>query len=349
MLHGHGNDLYDCGGKITADFSSNIPYRNASAEIAAHLSGCLHLIGHYPDPNARRLTHEIAARHDLSPENVLVTNGSAEAFYLLAHLFAGKRGTVTYPAFAEYEDACTLYRHALSFMPLDKLSGNNNFTGSETVWFAFPNNPDGAIVPSGTVESLCLNNPHTRFIIDNAYGELCTRCQPIVPLHARHPNLISVHSLTKTFAIPGLRLGYIVADKAIISRLQPLRTPWTVNALAQEAGCFVTKNHNRLLPDTHALCRESRLFQRQLAALPHLEVTPSPCHFFLVRLKSGTASQLKSYLLERHGILIRDAGNFRGLSPRHFRLSVQEKTANDRLTDALRDFSQTTASCATLS
>jgi len=63
----------------------------------------------------------------------------------------------------------------------------------------------------------------------------------------------------------------------------------------------------------------------------------------LIRLKSGTASQLKSYLLEKHGILIRDASNFRGLSPCHFRLSVQEKTANDRLTDALRDFFKITA------
>ncbi|HBK42604.1 pyridoxal phosphate-dependent aminotransferase [Petrimonas sp.] len=343
MLYGHGNDLYDYSEKITADFSSNIPYRNASVQIVAHLSGCLHLISDYPDPNARALTHEIAEHHNLSPENVLVTNGSAEAFYLLAHLFAGKHSTITYPAFAEYEDACTLYGHTLSFMPVSELCGSINFTSNETVWFAFPNNPDGSIVSSETIENLCLNNPDSYFIIDNAYGELCTQCQPVIPLHANYPNLISVHSLTKTFAIPGLRLGYIVAEKNIINRLQPLRIPWTVNTLAQEAGSFVMENYSRLLPDAGILCRESQQLQQQLATLSHLEVTPSPCHFFLIRLKSGTASQLKSYLLEKHGILIRDASNFRGLSPCHFRLSVQEKTANDRLTDALRDFFKITA------
>ncbi|MEA5063721.1 MAG: aminotransferase class I/II-fold pyridoxal phosphate-dependent enzyme [Petrimonas sp.] len=349
MLTGHGNDLYDYNGKIIADFSSNIPYRNASAQIAAHLSGCLHLIENYPDPNARTLTREIAAHHNIPPENVLVTNGSAEAFYLLAHLFAGKHSTITYPAFAEYEDACTVYRHTLSFLPVNELCESNDFTGSETFWFAIPNNPDGIIVSDKTIKALCDNHPHTRFIIDNAYGELCPQCRSVVSLHAQHPNLISVHSLTKTFAIPGLRLGYIIAGKSIIEQLQPLRTPWAVNALAQEAGSFVMKNYNRLSPDVHALCRESYMFQQQLAALPHLEATPSPCNYFLVQLKEGTASQLKSYLIDEHGILIRDAGNFRGLSPRHFRLSVQEKAANDRLVEALREFLKKTPRCTILS
>ena len=335
MLNGHGNDLYDFTHTIIADFSSNIPYRNASAKIAAHLADKLHLIGNYPDPNARQLTRQLAAHHHISADNILITNGSAEAFYLLAHLFAGKRSTITFPAFAEYEDACTLHKHRISFLPLSKLRAESHFD-ADTVWFALPNNPDGTIVPRETIENLCLKNPSAHFIIDNAYGELCPKSPPIIPLHERYENLITVHSLTKTFAIPGLRLGYIVADASVIQRLQPLRTPWTVNALALAAGSFVMDNYADLLPDSELLCHESAEFQRQLADIPSLDITPSSCNYFLVRLKNGTAAKLKTFLIEKHGILIRNADNFRGLSSAHFRLSVQSREHNKLLINALR-------------
>lgn len=335
MLNGHGNDLYDHLNKIRFDFSSNIPYRNASAKIAAHLADKLHLISNYPDPNARQLTQQLAVHHDISADNILVTNGSAEAFYLLAHLFAEKNSAISFPAFAEYEDACTLHNHQFSFFPIRELHADSRFT-CETVWFAVPNNPDGVIIPAKTISSLCNKHPQTFFIIDNAYGELCPQSPSVLPLHKHHPKLISVHSLTKTFAIPGLRLGYIVADASVIERLQPLRTPWTVNALALAAGSFVMENYTDLLPDSELLCRESAEFQRQLADIPSLEVTPSPCNYFLVRLKKGTAAKLKTHFIEKHGVLIRDASNFRGLSSSHFRLSVQSKEHDDLLINALR-------------
>lgn len=335
MLTGHGNDLYDYNGKIIADFSSNIPYRNASQRIADYLTNHLHFIGNYPDPNARVLTRQIAAHHHLSDKNVLVTNGSAEAFYLLAHLFAGKRSTITFPAFAEYEDACNVYRHKLSYLPIAELQPTNRFS-SDVVWFAVPNNPDGTIIPLETLETLCLKHPQQFFIVDNAYGELCPQCPPIKPLHQQHSNFISVHSLTKTFAIPGLRLGYIIAHESVIERLQPLRAPWTVNVLALEAGSFVMKNYSDLLPDTKMLCAESAEFQHQLAKVSQVEVIPSPCNYFLARLKRGTAAELKSHLVENYSMLIRDAANFKGLSPAYFRLSVQKKEKNEQLIKAIK-------------
>lgn len=337
MLTGHGNDIYDFADKITGDFSSNIPYKNCGEQVAAHLRQKMHLIGNYPDPNAAALTRQIARHHGISAENILVTNGSAEAFYLLAHLFSGEPSTIAIPSFAEYEDACTLYRHKLSFFPVADFSSASSFE-CKTVWFAVPNNPDGEIIAPETIDNLCRTHRHTFFIADNAYGELCPACRPIVPLHARNSNFISVHSLTKTFAIPGLRLGYIVAHETIIKQLQPLRTPWTVNALALEAGGFVMRNYSRLLPDSQALCRESAEFQQQLALVPQLEIVPSRGNYFLVRMKTGTAAHLKSYLIENHGLLIRNADNFRGLSAQHFRLSVQESAMNARLIEALKQY-----------
>ncbi len=335
MRNGHGNDIYDFNREIAADFSSNIPYKNHSEEIIEFLSGRMHVLQNYPDPESKKLVELIATHHNISPVNILTTNGSAEAFYLTAHLFSGKKTTITYPSFAEYEDACRVHNHQLSFLPIEDLEkGDNQF--EDSLWFAVPNNPNGYILSSKHIKYICKENPQTHIIIDNAYGELCPHAPSVFPLHQEFNNLISIHSLTKTFAVPGLRIGYIIADKDIIAKLKNLQTPWSVNALAIEAGCFVMKNYERLLPDSTAVCRESKLFQQQLCEIPLLEVTPSECNYFLVKSKTKTAARLKLELMEKYGILIRNADNFRGLTPWHFRLSVQSAENNRLLVEALR-------------
>lgn len=93
--------------------------------------------------------------------------------------------------------------------------------------------------------------------------------------------------------------------------------------------------HDALLPDIAQLIHESQLLQRSLRQIESLEVMPSTTNYFLVRMTQGTAADLKQYLIEEHGILIRDASNFRGLTPQHFRIAVQMPETNRLLVDAL--------------
>jgi threonine-phosphate decarboxylase len=334
MLTGHGNDIYDYPDNIRCDFSSNIPYRNASEAIADYLKNRMDTISNYPDPNAHKLTSQLADFHAVSSDNILVTNGSAEAFYLLAHFFRSKHSTIAYPSFAEYEDACRTYRHEISFLPVESLCDIVRFEAG-AVWFGTPNNPDGTLVDNATISRFCSENPHTCFIADAAYDDLCPRSESVKSLQGRFENLITVYSLTKTFCIPGLRLGYIVADRQVIDGIRSLRPPWSVNALALEAGSFIMENWDKLLPDSISLCTESAGLQQELASIPQLEVTASPCNFFLVKMKERTAAELKQFLIERFGLLIRDASNFRGLTAQHFRISVQEEMWNRQLVKAL--------------
>lgn len=291
-------------------------------------------ISNYPDPNARKLTSQLADFHALSPDNILITNGSAEAFYLLAHAFQNRKSVIPYPAFSEYEDACRTYRHKISFLPMRSLKDTFHFK-ADMVWFGVPNNPDGTIVSNKTISRFCSENPHTYFVVDTAYDELCPRNESVKELQGRFKNLIIVHSLTKTFGIPGLRLGYIVAEWKVIEAIRSLRPPWSVNALALEAGDFILENWGKLLPDSASLCTKSVRLQQKIAALPQLEVTTSPSNFFLVKMKEGTATELKQFLINKFGLLIRDASNFRGLTPQHFRISVQDKVWNQQLIEAL--------------
>src|SRR3954462_12256587 len=106
MLNGHGDDGYLFGKEIRADFSSNVFYEGLADGLRKHLSDSLYKLNNYPEVNAQRLQKALAAWHNVIPEQVLVTNGATEAFYLIAHAYRNSSATIITPAFAEYEDAC---------------------------------------------------------------------------------------------------------------------------------------------------------------------------------------------------------------------------------------------------
>lgn len=336
MIHGHGNNLAAYGTPIRLDFSSNIAFNNHGERINAYLKTQLGSIRNYPDPAATRLTHKLAEHHSLSFENILVTNGSAEAFYLIAHYLGTAKTAICIPAFAEYEDACALYGHILDFVQLENFT-TFDFSPFGSVWLGNPNNPNGIIIPPHVILEKCLNTPHTMFIVDQAYVQLTSHDNVDILAIALPKNLIVTHSLTKEFAIPGLRLGYITAAPAVITHLSAMRPPWNVNSLALAAGEFIIDNFASLLPDIKELMEECFFLQRHLSAIEGVEVFPSSCNFFLSRLTGGkgTASFLKERLIDDYGILIRDASNFRGLGSEYFRVAAQNRHANLELVSSM--------------
>lgn len=336
MILGHGNDIHHLRQELKADFSSNVAYNNHSSRILAHLTAHLNLISNYPDPNATTLTRKIAQYHGVESCNVLVTNGSTEAFYLIAHYFAGKNSVVSYPSFAEYEDACRVYNHSLTFVPIEDII-YHDIHNTDTIWFATPNNPDGHLTSEQSIANLCQRLPQTTVVIDTAYTALCPFADNISLVHRYCSNLITIHSLTKLFAIPGIRLGYIIASEDVIKKITTLRIPWSVNSLAQEAGCYIIDHYAELLPDVEQLYNESLELQMAVASIPQMAVTPSKCNYFLAKMCCSTAQELKDFLITK-GLLIRNASNFRGLSSRHIRLSVQGHERNTLLLEGIKEF-----------
>ncbi len=336
MLHGHGNDLHHQQFKIKADFSSNVAPGGLPEALAEHLHKHLHLLGNYPEPDAAGATTAIARHHNIDSMQVIATNGSTEAFYLVAQQFRGQAALILTPSFAEYEDATRCHQHALTFLPHLQLGSElpGNFA---TVWLANPNNPDGYTWAPGLFKEHCRQNPETYFIVDESYTNLCPTAQSLIE-GSMPPNLIVVRSLTKDFGLPGLRAGYLVAAPELAQSINRLRMPWSVNALAQEAIGFIMTHYRELLPDTTAILKESQRVQKRLVALPHLKVTSTDCNYFLVETKVSDAADLKNYLLQNHGFLIRDASNFRALSPRHFRLAVLSPDFNNQLLSAIQSW-----------
>ncbi len=337
MINGHGSDLYNYHQPIIADFSSSIWYEGLNNELETHLKQQISRIIHYPDPAAYQLREKVALHHHVSAEQVMVTNGATDAFYMLAQLFKGEKSTIVYPCFSEYEDACRRVQHDISFIPGEEFHDEMSLH-SRLVWIGNPNNPDGRISALETLVKLSSLNPRVFFIIDEAFLELSTRGASLIQRVSRNKNLAIVRSLTKSFAIPGIRLGYLVADKSVIKSLNKNMIPWNVNSLALEAGHYIFDHYEDLKPCKQIIAAKCEQFQKQLQSIPGLDVYPSSCNFFLVKLKNGNSGELKTFLLKKHQLLIRDASNFKGLDNTFFRVAVQNEQFNEILIQGINDY-----------
>lgn len=334
MINGHGDDIHLYGGTIKHNFSSNVYYRGCPPELLAEVSSYTHAIQSYPSPAAEELNGVAAGKFDLPMDQCLFTNGATEAFYLIAHAFSNKHAAIVAPTFSEYEDACKM--HGLNCELVDKAALTP--INYDLVFIGNPNNPDGSIIPTKELIKLIEQAPDTTFVIDEAYIEFTVQLESLAPLVKRFTNLIVVRSLTKTFSIPGIRLGYVTASSAIITQLLTKKMPWSVNVLAIHAGLQLFKHYDRWLFNAEELLNEAQAFIQKLSEIDWLEVIPSHTTYFLVKLKRGTAAELKNYLAVQYGILIRDATNFKKLHGEYIRLSTQSHEAQSDLIKALKQW-----------
>lgn len=337
MILGHGDDSYLYNETIIANFSSNVFYEGIPMGLKEHLSQHWDEIARYPEANAQSLQKALAHWHQLEDQQILVTNGATEAFYLIAHFLQKKSATIIIPSFAEYEDACSVHGVPLDFIEWSSINKTTRFT-TEAVFLGNPNNPTGLRFSKEMISSLLENNPNTLFIIDEAYVDFTSEIISIIHEINRFPNLILVKSLTKAYAIPGLRLGYIISQEQNINAISKNKMPWSVNTFAIEAGKFIVKNAKNLALPLETLLADTSDFISALQQIENIEVHPSSTNFFLCRTKVKTAAALKEYLLSENQLLVRDASNFRSLSSQHFRIATQTPTQNQLLINAIKQW-----------
>ena len=337
MLHGHGDDGYRHSHPIVADFSTNVWYGGEPAGLKEYVFSQWPTVNRYPEVLAESLADQIASHHGLAPTQVLVSSGTTESIYLIAQAWTGQRSTILSPAFAEYEDACHQHGHQVEFLAWEELQPDTQVR-SELLFVCNPNNPTGKVLNSTVLTTLLAANPRTVFVLDEAFIEFTTSISTAVPLLAQFDNLLIMRSLTKAYAIPGLRLGYVLASPALISKLTQCKAPWAVNALAAAAGHFIFENYAQVqLPITQLLADKATL-SNQLGNNPGLDILSSQTHYFLGATQRGTAAELKRWLLTHHGLLIRDAANFRGLTPNYFRIGTRSPADNQLLVNALLEW-----------
>ena len=278
----------------------------------------------YPDDRYEALRGLVARTFGRKPEEVTVGNGSIELIRVFCRtvLEPGDRVRVDPPTFGEY---------ALSAELCGARVQEGASARPERIRFLCnPNNPDGVLVPRdrtmGLLEECGAKGGY--LFLDEAFIELSDPAASLADL--RHPALFVCRSLTKAFAVPGLRFGYGFGDPELVERMEVLRLPWTVNVVAEQ---FAMAAIPRLaaLEESRRRIREERQWLEERIRSCGLTCSPSQANYLLLHLPLP-APELASRLLT-HGILVRDCTSF-GL-PCSIRVAVRNREENRRLAEAL--------------
>jgi histidinol-phosphate aminotransferase len=319
------------------DFSVNSNPAGPSPSVRAAVAATP--LDRYPDRDCHGLRRALGQRLGIPPERIVAGNGTAELIWLvaLAFLRPGDRILVVGPTFGEYERAASLVGAPVTQwrvpLDVDPATAPGVITESmaagphRAVFLCNPNNPTGWCLPPGHVAAWAADHPDTLFVIDEAYVAFVDGPASVIP--TAPPNVLVLRSMTKDYALAGLRLGYAVGSEALVRALADVRPAWNVNALAQAAGIAALADEAWYASTLGRLRAETAFLRDGLLDLG-LVAGPSRTQFFLLPVGDGTA--FRARLLQK-GILVRDCASF-GL-PGHVRISPRLRPENERLLAAV--------------
>ena len=345
--------LYEHGGNIHAaansdsialeeilDFSANINPLGPPEWLRSCVSCELDNIVHYPDPTASALKKIIAQKYQLSIQNILVANGTTELLYQLPRVINPKRAIIPVPCYIDYLKVMDMAGVVIKTV---ELSEDKDFeidinhlalllAPGDMLILGTPNNPTGKCVDSCKLLDLACKNPDALFLIDEAFLEFVPGRESLA---GKAPNIITLHSLTKFYAIPGLRLGFGIFPDVIAPKLQNIIPPWTVNSLAQKVGerAITDKEYQKRSIE---ICQKNRsIFKKDLSNFKDLKIQSSEANYFLIRLLGQHKVHEIKQKLARKNILIRDCLNYQGLGQDYFRIAIRSKKENKLFCAAL--------------
>lgn len=334
------------------DFSVNINPLGMPRSIQDNWTSWLSLAADYPDPEARELKQLLASCNGIGESMILPGNGAAELIMLIAQRLRGRTVLIAEPAFPEYEAACQSQGCSIRRHLLDERTWNldadrllSDAEGASAVFLCSPANPTGTRYTSCEVEKIaaaCLER-NCLLIVDEAFYDFAEPPETVLPLVKKYPNLLILRSLTKMYAIAGLRLGYAAGNAELIHSLQQTRPHWSVNAIAMQAGkeCLLDGAHARHTRRFIGKERE-RLFD--FYREEGFRFSDSKVNFYLLQPPDEQdTEQLLYHMLER-GIVPRHTYNFPGLEGRWLRIAVKTESENNRLREVLAGWNRNRSS-----
>jgi histidinol-phosphate/aromatic aminotransferase/cobyric acid decarboxylase-like protein/adenosyl cobinamide kinase/adenosyl cobinamide phosphate guanylyltransferase len=341
-LRVHGDGMVAPG---QLDFAVNVVPGGPPEWLREAMAGALDRVGAYPDERAA--VAALAARHGRPPDQVAATNGSAEAFWLLAAVLRPRMAVVVHPSFTEPEAALRAAGHRVE----RAFRGGGDFAldpaavpeAADLVVVGNPNNPTGTLDPAPVVARLA--RPGRVLVVDEAFMELAPGEPESLAGWSGLPGLVVVRSLTKLWSLAGVRAGYLLAPAGIVAVTRGARQPWSVNGPACAAlAAWARRTAASGGAEAAAIAGRVAAARADLAAglaeLPGVRVWPSAANFLLVRVPDGAAARAR---LAERGIAVRRADTFPGLDREYLRVSVRGADDNRRLVATLREVLETLA------
>ncbi len=338
----HGGDIYR--NKVKLDFSVNINPLGIPASVKKALTQALEHCERYPDIRAERLMEGLSVMTGADKEHISGGSGASELFLAIVHAVRPRRTVIPVPSFYGYERAamasgCDILfyemkeagEYALEEGIMDCLTGE-----MELLFLANPNNPVGNLIEGSLLERVVKHCREKGIIavIDECFLEFSANenRDTFISRIKDYPNVIVVRAFTKIYAIPGVRLGYLICgSKELNNNIKRQLPEWNLSVFAQAAGIAACKE-KKYKEETLRLVGEERRYLKTELERSGLRVYSSHTDYLLLKTKLP----LYDRLLEKE-ILIRDCSSFRGLEKGHYRIAVKRHPENEMLVKAVRE------------
>ncbi len=334
------------------DFSASINPLGISARVKQEIKKQIDALCRYPDPGVQSLTRDLAVIHSIDPGSIVCGNGSTEILHLIARVIRPKRVLIPVPTFTEYERAVartglrgqTVYvalqeKDNFDIDPATFIRALGAAAPCGAAFLCNPNNPTGRLLRKENVLRIASAAQFAKcyLVVDEAFMDFVP-VESVVHAVQDNPYLIVVRSMTKFYAFPGLRLGYGVFPKGIAAAIKQHAEPWSVNTLAQAAGCAAIRDTGYAAQTMQLISREKAFLEAGFLRLG-IAYVPSEANYYLLRFgdAASVARQLKGA-----GILVRECSDFRGISDNtYIRAAVRSHQHNSEFLKQLSRLRQT--------
>lgn len=331
------------------DFSASINPLVPPAEAIEEYHRAVSSLARYPTQYADALGGRIADWIGAGAENVLVGNGSTQLIHLIARVMRWRRPAVVIPTFSEISNALILADAAPRAI---ELSREGDFelrindivrsleAGADAILLGRPNSPTGAMISLDHATAIAIECARFRAhcVFDEAFIDFADAPRSMSALVPQMPNVIVLRSMTKIFAIPGLRLGFAVTSAELIARLRAALEPWSVNTVAERVGIACVGVANDYIVRTRELIgRERGHLAGGLGQNPRLRVFPSAANFLMLAARESGGDSFGAFMLRR-GIAVRDLRSLPGCAPGLYRTGIRNRADNQGLVAAAREY-----------
>jgi threonine-phosphate decarboxylase len=333
---------------VRLDYSSSInPLGTPRKALAAIKMNANSLAQKYPDPECRELKKSLSHYLGIDPEWISVGNGAIEVIYWFVQAaFVKGRVVIPAPTFCEYELASQKAGAEVTFVPLHNFELEadqviEKARGADAVFLCNPNNPTGILGTKQIMKIIENVDSSTRILLDECFIELADNpdANTMIEQISKFDNLVILRSLTKSFGLAGLRVGYGMCNPTLAKKLSANKISWNVNGLAQAAGVAALLERRKYLSKARALVKKERKFLHDnIDKLESFRPLRSDSNYFLVHLGGKNSTQFRDKLLKKSGVLVRDCSTFTGMGTHYIRLAVKMHRENMLLLKALEAF-----------
>ena len=344
----HGGNIYKKAKELglsesqLMDFSANISPLGLPGHIRKAMIDAIDGVINYPDPECMELKEAIALNDKVEPSHITCGNGGADLLYRLAFGLRPGKVLLPVPAFVEYEEACTAAGASMVYYPMrGDFQVHEDFLDMITeeidlIILCNPNNPTGLLTPRKLILSILdrAREMKARVMVDECFLEICPgeADYTLKPYVGTYDNLLILKSFTKLYAIPGVRLGYIISsDPAVIKKIDHAGQAWSVSYIAQQAGLAALSCPQYKEAVIKEVAGELSYMKEEFAALP-LELYDGRANYLFFRTPGITDLDKR---LEPYGIMIRNCSNYENLGNDYWRVGVKSHAENVKLIEAL--------------